>query len=610
MNTQRFRLRAAVLLAAAIFPAKPVPAAPDPVFSWDLIWAGAWEEKGNLTNRTDLKLNFAGSGLTLRGEFLDRRPGDFKSLIRPWEVEGALTNFLGGVYHSPTGSRILYGPLEEWGMAARLRSPWSKGLPFAESRKSSLAELRTAPSTKEPELYVYLGTPFFGLPGKFSGTQLRGFTSIRMNPAGLTPEPGDSGTAAFLRPPLGEGPALTAALEGRFGKTATLSLEGFYTAASIPARESSGWFAEKIPLPSGNFSLYGLGVLMTMPYFSLSGDMAWSQTSILGRDVYASLGLRAGNRRAGSSSRSDGDWQLSLAADGAGQNYTGSDGKNPGAGFRAGGKFEWRHSRAGLFRINSTVSGPGFILNGGKPDLSFDRSSSGFYYRPPAAALPLRVSRLSLSADRDVRDSSPRDSAGLSVGLALNPRGIVEAIAGIGKKKSPGEENPAEAKGAGPVNNTQKKSGVRTGGALALNFSGSLTGAPAGNWGPDAEDLSPWPIPQGPYRLDSFKTGGEIGWSAPVNLPAGGLTGWFTGSRRGGRGSLQIKAGLDYAVSAPGSEEDQPKESRGFDLQAALQGNRGRIRIKLTYPGFPWKPQKDSSSDAAWKLNLSWKMEL
>jgi hypothetical protein len=562
MTTQLFRLYgAAVFLQAALLLAAPAPVVPEPALAWNLLWAGAWEEEGNLTNRTDLKLRLTGPGLTLRGEILDRRPGDFENLFQklPWEVEGTVTNFLGGLYHESTGSRILYGPLEEWGLAARIRNPWSRGLPFAESRKSSLAELRTAPSAREPELYVYLGTPFFGLPGKVSGPQLRGFASIRLNPARLAAGPGDSGApngtplGAPLGAPLGEGTALTAALEGRLGKTAALSLEGFYTAAFIPARESSGWFSETPPLPSQDFRLYGLGVLVTMPYLSLSGDMAWSRTSIQGRDIYANLGLRVGNRRAGSSSRPGGDWQLSLAADGAGRNYRGSDGTNPGAGFRAGGKFEWRHSRAGLFRISTTVSGPGLILGGGGP--GFNRSSSGFYYRPPAAALPLRISRISLSAARDARDGSPGDSAGLGLGLVVNPRGLMGVFT---------------------------KGKTRTGGgALTINFSGSLTGTPSGDPSggpdgvPDAGDPSPWPIPRGSYHLESFKAGGELGWSVPLNLPAGGLSGWFTGSRQGGRGSLQLKAGLDYTINAPDSEEDLAKESRNFDLQAALQGNRG-----------------------------------
>jgi hypothetical protein len=538
----------------------------EPSFSWDMLWAGVWEKGGNLTNRADLKFHLNGAGLTLRTEILDRRPGDLGTLVRkfPWDVEEALTNFLGGLYHSPTGSRILYGPLEEWGLAARLRTPWSRGLPFAESRRASSADLKTAPSGKEPELYLYLGTPFLELPGLGPGPELRGFVAVRLDPARLAEEP----AGGLQRPPLGEGTALTAALEGRLGKKMTFSLEGFYTAASLPARESSGWFSQTPPFPPQNFSLYGLGAILNTAFVSLSGDLAWSRTSILGKDLYASLGLRAGNRGTGGTSRprSGGDWQLSLAADGAGRNYTGSDGASPGAGFRTGGKFEWRHSRAGSFRINTAVSGPGLTLDSaGALGLSFDRSSSGFYYRPPAAALPLRLSRISLGADRDARNSTVKDSAALSLSLTANPQAVDSRLKGV----------------------------------LTLNLSGSLTGSPAGDWGqgePDRE-LSPWPVPEGSYRFESFKAGGELSWSVALN-PNAGETG-------PGRRTLRLKAGLDYSLSAPASEEEFTK-SRSFDLQAALSGDRGRFSVTLSRPAFPWE---DPSPAAPWELGLSWKIE-
>jgi hypothetical protein len=342
----------------------------------------------------------------------------------------------------------------------------------------------------------------------------------------------------------------------------SLSLEGFYTAASLPAQGSSGWFSETIPLPPRSFSLYGLGLLLNTNWFSLSGDLAWSRTSILGGDLYANLGLRAGNRGTGGASRPGGEWQLSLTADGAGKNYTGSDGQNPGAGFRAGGKFEWRQNRVGLFRIGTALSGPGITMNGeGEPEISFNRSSSSLYYRPPATTLPLRLSRISLDADRDARDTTIRDSAALGLSLTANLQGL-----------SPGFSLDP--------------------GVLTLNVSGSLTGSPAGDWGSGerAPGLSPWPIPGGSYRFDSFKTGGELGWSIPLNLGPG-------------RGNLRLKAGLDYTVRAPTAEETF-KESRNFSFQAALSGGRGRFTLSLAYPGFPWQ-----SPSVPWNLSLSWKRE-
>ncbi|MDR0669299.1 MAG: hypothetical protein LBF95_04380 [Treponema sp.] len=521
---------------------------------WDLLWAGTWKSGGNLTNRADLGFHLSGPGLTLRAEVLDRRPGDSETLFHrfPWEVEDALTQVLAGLYHDSTGSRILYGPLEEWGLAARLRNPWSRSLPFAESHRASLVDLRTVPSAKAPELYLYLGSPFVTLPGQGGrGPELRVSAALRLDPTRLGAEPGDSG-ALF---PLGEGTALNTSLELRPGKTTALSLEGFYTAASLPARESSGWFSQPPPLPPQRFSLYGAGLLVTTTYLSLSADLARSRTSIMGGDLYASLGLRAGNRGSGGLSRPGGDWQLSLAVDGAGRNYTGSDGASPGAGFRTGGKFEWRHSRAGLFRINSTVSGPGLTWGGA---LRFNRSSSGLSYRPPATALPLRLSRISLGADRDAGDGGTvKDSAAVSLGVTANPRGI----------------------------------GLT--GALALNFSGSLTGSPAGDWAGGDREPSPWPVPGGPYRFESFKIAGDLSWLRPLS----------SGAKGTGRRSLRLKAGLDYTVKAPAPEEDFTK-SRNFEIQAVLSGDRDRIGVTLSSSAFPWE-----IPSPAWELGLSWKVE-
>jgi hypothetical protein len=588
-------------------PAEPPPQAPgapvpgpaeegpagrreNPLLSWNFLWAGAWEDGGNLTNRGDLKLHLEGPGLSLRGEFLDRRPGDFEALSAelPWESGKGSTNFLGGIYHGATGSRILYGPLEEWGLAARLRSPWSRALPFAESRKASMAELRTSPSGKEPELYAYLGSPLLGVPGfGGAGAQMRASAAVRLDPAKLASEPEDSG-GANPRPPLGEGTALSAALEGRLGKIAALSIEGFYTGASMPTRQSSGWFSESPPLPSGDFRFYGAGLLLSVPYASLGGDIGWSHSSIRGRDLYANLGLRVGNR--GASARPGGLWQLSLAADGAGRHYTGNDGSSPGAGFRAGGKFEWRQSRAGLFRINTGLSGPGLSLGSGGLEAYFNRSSSGFYYRPPAAALPLRLSRLSIGADRDAREPGAlRDSVELGLSLAASPQGIAAAA----------DKGPLAYWFGSPARE----------GALTLNLSGSLTGSPAGGWGAGAGEagggLTPWPVPRGPYRFESLKAGGQLGWSGPVDLPFPLHPPGKAGGRN--RGSAQIKAGLSYARSAGDSEEEPFKESREMSLQAALRGGRGRFSVTLRCPGFPLGLGGEAEAP---ELSLSWRIQV
>jgi hypothetical protein len=111
---------------------------------------------------------------------------------------------------------------------------------------------------------------------------------------------------------------------------------------------------------------------------------------------------------------------LSLAADGMGERYTGRDGTNPGGGFRAAGKLERKGSRSSLFRAGTSLRSPEI----GEP---FERSSVGLYYRFPASTpgtggFPLRVNRVTLSADRNASNwdkihDGIDGSFGLSLGL-------------------------------------------------------------------------------------------------------------------------------------------------------------------------------------------------
>jgi hypothetical protein len=571
------------------------PSSAEPSFSWNLLWAGSWEENGRLTNRGDLKFHFLLPDLILRGEILDRRDGEWPWEDGTWErlnqKDGNLS-FLGGLYHQATGSRVLYGALEEWGLGARLRNPWGRALPFAESRKASMADLRTTPSAKEDEIYLYLGSPYLSLPflksdGNPRGLELRGFAAGRLDPLKLA-------EGAY---PLGEGTSLSAGLESRLGGLFSLSLEGFHTAGKIPAAESTAWFLESPLLPEREFKLYGLGLLLGAPYFGLSGDAAWSRTRIDGGDLYANLGIRLGNK----GGRGGSFWQLSLAADGAGPGYTGSDGSKPGAAFRIGGKFEGRGKKAGFFRINTSLSGPGFMQDGGGDlSLSFDRSSSSLYYRPPAGTLPLRISRISLNAGRDARESSQiRDSAGLDFSLTGNPRLIVRsigrALARLGLKTEPSFPE----------------------GTLTLNLSGALSGFPKtgaeGNPGWGGKPL-PWPVPRSPYLFESLKAGAELSWSRPLNLPLGLVNRLMNGPPAEGsparpwRGNLQIKAGFDYRVKENG--EGGLTESRALSLAAALRGRLGSFTVKLNCPDLPSDPfDSEVSLRDAWELSLSWKRE-
>jgi hypothetical protein len=590
MYAPSFPFRAGVLLRALIFLAAPLAA--ETPFSWNFLWAGSWEEGGRLAGRGDLKFHFPGPNLTLRGEILDRRQGGWDALPPfggSWK-EGE-PRFLGALYHQGTGSRILYGALEEWGLSARLRSPWSRGLPFAESRKASTADLRSAYSGKEDTLYLYLGSPYLGLPGG-GFPRLRAFGSMRLDPAKLS-----AGTSSFA--PLGDGTALGAGLEGRFAPGVSLSLEGFAGAGGIPEKNPTAWFLESPPLPDQEFRILGFGLLFNSPYVSLSADAAWPQISIYGGDfpqnLYANLGIRVGTKGAG---RRPSSWQLSLAADGAGPYYTGSDGAGAGAGFRLGGKFEVQSRRAGSFRINTGLSGPGFTPDpaGG---LSFDRSSSGFSYRPPAGTLPLRISRLSLSASRDARETEHiKDSAVLGLSLAGSPRDLGRTIT----QGRFGSLLPLES--------------AFSPGTLGLSLSGTLAGSPKPGTRPEGEgEALPWPVPGGPYLFESLKTGLELSWSRPLELPDGPLARLINGSpgknsekSPPGRGNLQVKAGFDYGLTEDG--EGGLTDRRDLSFSATLRGKIGRFALKLGYPDLPPEPfDTPVSLRDAWELSLTWRRE-
>ncbi|MDR2370224.1 MAG: hypothetical protein LBD71_01990, partial [Treponema sp.] len=130
----------------------------------DALWTGSWEHGGNLVNRGDVRL-FLPCMFSLRAQAIDSRPDDpgrtgFQPAGFGESGKNGLTSFSGGLYHKPTGSRLLLGILDEWGLPARIRNPWIRSLPFAENHSRSMADLKTEiSSTKDAEAYLYLGSP-------------------------------------------------------------------------------------------------------------------------------------------------------------------------------------------------------------------------------------------------------------------------------------------------------------------------------------------------------------------------------------------------------------------------------------------------------------------
>jgi hypothetical protein len=500
-----------------------------PFFNWSLLWAGSWEESKTLNNRGDLRLGFPLPGLALRAQALDKRPLNFE-LDPPWgDPAKALSAFAGGLYHQPSGSRLLYGILDEWGLSARIRSPWIRSAPFAENHKPLMADLRTTvSSTKEPEAYLYLSSPPLAL---VPGTRWRGFASAQ------------SKTGPELRPDFAAG------LETQIGGKAAVLLEGFYTGTKLPARKSDSWFSDPPPLPEREFGLYALGLLVNVPYGSLSGDWAYSETFAQGRDFYANLGIRVNPPARGSGGKAaagkGGPWSISLAADSAGAGFTGRDGSNPGAGFRAAGKIEWKGKLSSLFKFSTTVRGPGFGED-------FNRSSTGLYYRFPApgrstagaAGVPLRISRVSLNANRNASDLDKIiDSLDGTVGLALDLPPV--PLPGFSRRTATG---PA-------------------GSSLGINLSASLAGYSAADQSP-----SPYPLVPAERDFDSAKAGCELTWSPGI---------WQFRTKWGYTAQAKKEGLWDAAFSA------------------GVHFKPGRFSVKAASTEFPHK----------WNYTVSWRLE-
>ena len=475
-------------------------------FNWSLLWSGLWEAKsvsisddeesslrGTLHNRWEAKLDFLPPSLTLRFQVLDRRALDF-DLDPPWnDPEKTFTNFTGGLYHKPTGSRLLYGVLDEWGLSARIRNPWIRSPPYAENHKPLMADLKTAASsTKEDEAYLYLSSPVFNLP---LNLKLRGFTSVQTT----------------VEEPF---PAFSGGVDLGISKKTGILLEVFHTQAVLPETKSGSWFSDPPRLPERDFMLYAAGILYYNPNFSVSSDFAYSETFAWGADTYANLGICVTPKLP--FGKIDRPLSFSFAIDEAGERFVYRDGADHGEGFRIAGKIELKGKRSSLFRVNTVLRAPG-------AGEEFNRSSSGIYYRFPAAnknSFPVRLTRISLTADRNASNLK-KISDGLSGNMGFSIK--LPQAAKIG--------------------------------SFGVNFSGSVKGLTS------SEDVpSPYPIPDESIIFDSASAACELLWSFR---------------------KLQLKTKWGYTTYA------EKEDKYDFSFSAAARFKYGRLSLKAASEDFP-----------------------
>jgi hypothetical protein len=359
-----------------------------PDFSASALWTGSWDLSGNLINRGDFRLG--SFGLVARGQALDKRPGFF-SEDQENRAAGD-TALSGGLYHNRSGSRLLYGALEEWGLPSRLRNPWGKAASFVDTRRPMAADLRAAPSsTAVDEAYLYLGGPRLNL---FSpNTSFRPYISIQSD--------GDLNRL------------FAAGLDTRLPGKTGIRVEALSAARHLAPQAASAWFSETPPLPGRDTRLYGAGVFFTSPFFSAAADGAFSETFAWGRGLYGNLALRLGDK----------PWELNLALSGADSRFVDRAGAVAGAAFRVSGRFEWKWKRTSFIRGGVDLRSPGYGED-------FDRGAVSLYYRFPSdlktgGPLPFRPIKVSAGISRDARDRNKvLDKAEAGIGFNLGGFGF------------------------------------------------------------------------------------------------------------------------------------------------------------------------------------------
>jgi hypothetical protein len=376
--------------------------------SMDMLWSGSWAYDGSLINRGDIRLRAHKPALALRIQAIDKRPAPPSA-----GFEEGLGAFSGGLYHEATGSRLLWGILDEGGLPARIKNVWSRGMPYVEQRQGTIADLYTEPSTtKKSALYLALGSPWLRVP--LIGPT-RGFGSALLDAENQT--------------------AFDGGFEARLGEKATLRAEGFYARNHLAAKTPAAWFSVTPPLPERDQDSMAGALWFNSLFFAAAADLAWSETFAYGKDLYANLALRLGDR----------PWRLSLAVDGAGSRYVGRDGVATGAGFRSAARVERRGKRSSLFRTAVMLRSAG----AGEP---FYKGSVQLYYRfqtvPPRSERLFRPTRVSVTVSRDASDAANKAdgvSALWAFALGKVPLVFQGDLHGI-YRKDPGDYEFASAK--------------------------------------------------------------------------------------------------------------------------------------------------------------------
>lgn len=280
----------------------------------ELTISGDWREGEDIDQRFALSLVDALPGLTLRALYVERRPPDEN-------YPNASAALRGGLYHAGTGSRLLYGPLQESGLVSRMHNPWGKGLPYAEHHQPRVGELapRAGPDASNTT---------YGLVGTRLKAPLRLY-----------------GAAS-----LSETDKLIAGMGLQFYglPSAELAAEGTYLAWTLDELTPTAWFSEQGPLPERILRIAGLRASLMTHFLSLAGDIAYSHAENQGSGSYGNFAL---NLRRGPLS-------LDLSAESVSDLFTDPEGQRAPEGFRWGAKIVGRPSRSQIISLEGLFQSP------------------------------------------------------------------------------------------------------------------------------------------------------------------------------------------------------------------------------------------------------------
>lgn len=344
---------------------------------------GSWDK--NLFNRVEVRL-IGPFGLSLRTQLLDKRP------VPPWGnwSEGIIEPGF-GLYHTSTGSRVLYGKLETYGLAWRTRNIGSRTLPWYNLHGASGADLKNNVSaSKEASIFCNFGTNEFVF-GDFLGFE-RDFFGVSGRFSALF----DKEYALFIN----------SAGNFRINKNHKIRLEGLYTEKKLSEHLQNAWFSENPVLPGRDMRFFALNLLYERHFVGFTVDFARSQMFMRGEDVYLNAALRIGNR----------PWRASLAADVSGPAFIGSDGTTVGAGMRAGGRFEWFGKGTTKLFLESKLNADGI-------ESPFDGSFSRVaFYFPAFHGFLISPTRIVLDTEREsVSKMLLKDDFSATIGFRIGP---------------------------------------------------------------------------------------------------------------------------------------------------------------------------------------------